>query len=100
MPLIDLWYRRGWIRHLQYLFFAALIAAAADFLFAKHGNRAISSKSGSADFFQALGSHRTKGGAGNRIFTKHRFAFLIAPIYHEAMKHAAPVRRDIGIRPS
>lgn len=79
--------------------FAALIAAAADVPVAKHGNRAISSKSGSADFFQALGIPiELKEEQAVESLRKHRFAFLFAPIYHEAMKHAAPVRRDIGIK--
>ncbi len=79
--------------------FAALIAASAGVPVAKHGNRAISSKSGSADFFSALGIpiELTSEEAAESL-AKHNFAFLFAPLYHQAMRFAAPVRRDIGIK--
>jgi anthranilate synthase/phosphoribosyltransferase len=79
--------------------FAALIASSAGVAVAKHGNRAISSKSGSADFFKALGVPvELNGPQAEESLRKHRFAFLFAPLFHGAMRHAAPVRKDIGIK--
>ncbi|MFQ3621092.1 MAG: bifunctional anthranilate synthase component II/anthranilate phosphoribosyltransferase [Spirochaetales bacterium] len=79
--------------------FAALIASAASVPVAKHGNRAISSKSGSADFFKALGIPiELSLEQAKESLQKHCFAFLFAPLYHQAMRYAAPVRRDIGIK--
>lgn len=79
--------------------FAALIAASSGVAVAKHGNRAISSKSGSADFYGAMGIpiELTPEQALDSLH-RHRFAFLFAPLFHGAMRHAAPVRRDIGIK--
>jgi len=79
--------------------FAALIASAAGVKVAKHGNRAVSSKSGSADFYKALGipvelDEKTAAD----FVSRYGFAFLFAPMYHGAMRFAAPVRRDIGIK--
>jgi anthranilate synthase/phosphoribosyltransferase len=66
---------------------------------AKHGNRAVSSKSGSADFYEALGIKiDTSAEDTVRAIKKTHFGFLFAPLYHAAMKHAAPVRRAIGIK--
>jgi anthranilate phosphoribosyltransferase len=78
---------------------AALVAAAAGAIVAKHGNRAVTSKSGSADVLEALGIpiglSPTDGSAALRA---HRFAFLHAPSLHPAMKVVMPVRRALGIR--
>jgi anthranilate phosphoribosyltransferase len=78
---------------------AALVAAAAGVPVAKHGNRAMTSKSGSADVLDALGiriDHDAES-AGVAL-REHGFAFLFAPNFHPAMKHAGPTRREIGVR--
>ena len=78
---------------------AALVVAAAGVPVAKHGNRAITSDSGSADVLEALGVRTdhdpTSAGVALRTFG---FAFLFAPGFHPAMKHAGPTRREIGVR--
>ena len=78
---------------------AALVVAAGGVTVAKHGNRAISSRSGSADFLQALGCKidGTKEHAESDLKNK-RFAFLFAPNFHTAAKAVAPVRRTLGMR--
>ncbi|NPV01342.1 MAG: anthranilate phosphoribosyltransferase [Brevinematales bacterium] len=78
---------------------AAFVAAGAGIFIAKHGNRSITSKSGSADVLQSLGVRidLTPEQAVRSIETAG-FAFLFAPSYHPAMKHVMPVRREIGIR--
>jgi anthranilate phosphoribosyltransferase len=78
---------------------AALIVAAAGVPVAKHGNRAITSKSGSADVLEALGV-RTDLGAEEAALSlrEYGFAFLFAPGFSPAMKHAGPTRREIGVR--
>lgn len=77
---------------------AALVAAAAGAGVAKHGNRAISSKSGSADVLEALGipvelPHAAVAGMIDEL----GFGFLYAPSHHPAMRHAGPVRRELGV---
>ena len=66
---------------------------------AKHGNRAVSSKSGSADVLEALGVKidSTKDEAYGRLKEKN-FTYLFAPFFHPAMKNVAPVRKKLGIR--
>ena len=66
---------------------------------AKHGNRAITSRSGSADVLDALGVRidHDPASAGSAL-REHGFAFMIAPAFHPAMKHAGPTRREIGVR--
>jgi anthranilate phosphoribosyltransferase len=78
---------------------AALVVAAAGVPVAKHGNRAITSRSGSADVLEALGV-RTDHDAesASRALREIGFAFLFAPGFHPAMKHAGPTRREIGVR--
>jgi len=78
---------------------AALVVAAAGVPVAKHGNRAITSQSGSADVLEALGV-RTDHDASSAAtaLREHGFAFLFAPNFHPAMKHAGPTRREIGVR--
>jgi anthranilate phosphoribosyltransferase len=78
---------------------AALVVAAAGVPVAKHGNRAITSQSGSADVLEALGvrTDHDAGSAGASL-SEHGFAFLFAPNFHPAMKHAGPTRREIGVR--
>ncbi|HET9436006.1 MAG TPA: anthranilate phosphoribosyltransferase, partial [Candidatus Limnocylindrales bacterium] len=78
---------------------AALVVAAAGVPVAKHGNRAVTSKAGSADVLDALGvriDHDAES-AGPALRTLG-FAFLFAPNFHPAMKHAGPTRREIGVR--
>lgn len=78
---------------------AALVAASCGLAIAKHGNRAVSSKSGSADFYEALGIKiDTKPEKTAENILSSNFGFLFAPLYHGAMKHAAPVRRALGIK--
>ncbi|HSV55689.1 MAG TPA: bifunctional anthranilate synthase component II/anthranilate phosphoribosyltransferase [Magnetospirillaceae bacterium] len=78
---------------------AALTAAACGLPVAKHGNRAVSSRSGSADFFEALGIPvNLKPAEARRMLAATNFAFLYAPAYHGAMRHAAPVRKALGIK--
>lgn len=78
---------------------AALVVAAAGVPVAKHGNRAVTSRSGSADVIEALGirmEHDAVSAATDlRTFG---FAFLFAPAFHPAMRHAGPTRREIGVR--
>lgn len=78
---------------------AAFVCAAAGVLVAKHGNRAVSSKSGSADVLQALGARVDLSVAeAQACLEATGFCFLFAPVYHPAMKHAAETRRQLGFR--
>ena len=78
---------------------AALAAAACGATVAKHGNRAVSSKSGSADFYRSLGIAIDLPPAyTERLIREHGFGFLFAPIYHGAMRHAAAPRRELGVK--
>jgi anthranilate phosphoribosyltransferase len=78
---------------------AALVVASCGLPVAKHGNRAASSRCGSADVLEALGvSIDCEPGEAGRRLTSDRFAFLFAQRYHPAMKAIAPVRRELGVR--
>ncbi len=78
---------------------AAFIAAGAGLAVAKHGNRAVSSRAGSADVLEALGVTVTVPPAVmERALEEIGLAFLFAPSFHPAMKHAVVPRREIGIR--
>lgn len=77
---------------------AALIAAGAGARVAKHGNRAASSRSGSADLLEGLGVViDLPPDATARMVREVGFGFFFAPLYHPAMRHAVPVRRELGI---
>ena len=78
---------------------SALVIAAAGIPVAKHGNRAITSKSGSADVLDALGIRIDHDAlSASKALREAGFAFLFAPSFHPAMRHAAPTRREIGVR--
>jgi anthranilate phosphoribosyltransferase len=77
---------------------AALIVAASGVPVAKHGNRAVTSQAGSADVLEALGVPIDLGPAeAADALSSTGFAFLFAPAYHPAMRHAGPVRRELGV---
>lgn len=78
---------------------AAFVAAAAGARVAKHGGRSVSSKSGSADVLEALGVNlnQTPQQVAQSI-QEIGVGFMFAPNYHAAMKHAAPVRRELGVK--
>lgn len=77
----------------------AFVAAACGLPIAKHGNRSVSSRCGSADVIEALGAkidlppHKARS-----VLDETGFCFLFAPAYHPGMKHAALVRRQLGVR--
>jgi len=79
---------------------AALVACGAGAVVAKHGNRAVSSRCGSADVLKALGVKIDDVPVQKleQCLDEVGMAFLFAPALHGAMKHAAPVRRELGIR--
>jgi len=80
---------------------ASLVVAAAGVPVAKHGNRAITSRSGSADVLDALGVRIDHDAASaGAALRRDGFAFLFAPNFHPAMRHAGPTRREIGVRTS
>jgi len=77
---------------------AAIIAAAAGAKVIKHGNRAASSKSGSADLLEALGVCITLDGKGvEKSFAQLGIGFCFAPVFHPAMRFAAPARKELGV---
>jgi anthranilate phosphoribosyltransferase len=78
---------------------AAFIVAAAGVPVAKHGNRASSSRCGSADVLERLGVNIALTGAqASECFRKSGLCFLFAPAYHKSMKHAAGPRKELGVR--
>lgn len=78
---------------------AALAAAACGQPVAKHGGRAVSSFSGAADFFAALGYPLDiPPAAAERLLRETGFAFLFAPLYHSAMRHAVAARRELAVK--
>jgi anthranilate phosphoribosyltransferase len=78
---------------------AGLLVAALGQPVAKHGNRAATSRSGSADVLEALGVKLELGPEQVALCVEHvGFGFMFAPAYHPAMRHVGPTRREIGIR--
>lgn len=78
---------------------AALVVAAAGVCVAKHGNRSVSSKCGSADLLEALGVKISLGEKKvKECIERVGIGFMFAPIFHPAMQYAQPVRRELGIR--
>ena len=74
-------------------------AAAAGARIAKHGGRSVSSKCGSADVLEALGANIMLGPAQvAQCIAETGIGFMFAPNHHSAMKHAAPVRKELGVR--
>ena len=78
---------------------AALVVAACGVRVAKHGNRSVSSLSGSADVFEALGVRvAASPTVVERCLNDAGIGFFFAPTFHPSMRHAAQTRRDLGIR--
>ena len=78
---------------------AMFVAAAAGARIAKHGGRSVSSQSGSADVLEALGANiNLSPGQVGQCIDEVGVGFMFAPNHHSAMKHAAPVRRELGVR--
>jgi len=77
----------------------AFVLVGAGYKVAKHGNRSVSSSSGSADCLEALGVPINLGPEeASRSIREKGFSFLFAPAYHPSMKNAMPARRQLGIR--
>jgi len=78
---------------------AAFVAAGAGVKVAKHGNRAVTSKCGSADVLEALGA-KLQDDLDNikRIFQKAGIVFMFAPVHHPGMRHVGKTRRELGFR--
>ena len=77
----------------------AFVAAAAGLPIAKHGNRSVSSRCGSADVLEAVGAKIDQSPeAARATLDETGFCFLFAPAYHPGMKHAALVRRQLSVR--
>ncbi len=78
---------------------AALVLAACGVRVAKHGNRSVSSRCGSADVFEALGVNVAADPVSvERCLHEAGIAFFFAPTFHPSMRHAAPTRRELGVR--
>ena len=78
---------------------AALVVAASGVRVAKHGNRSVSSRCGSADLFEALGVNvAAPPPVVERCLMEAGIAFFFAPTFHPSMRHAGPTRKDLGVR--
>lgn len=77
----------------------AILLSSMDVKVAKHGNRSVSSKTGSADVLEELGiPFQQNEREALRMLEKHHLSFLFAPVYHSAMKHVAPVRKALAMK--
>ena len=78
---------------------SAIVAASCGVKVAKHGNRSVSSKCGSGDFFESVGvkfdfpSHYAK-----QVLDRAGIVFMFAPVYHKAMRFVGPIRKNLGIK--
>lgn len=78
---------------------SAFVVAAGGVPVAKHGNRGVSSKSGAADVLEHLGINlNLTPEQSEKILEQSNICFMFAQVYHSSMKHAAPVRKDMGVR--
>ncbi|MCE7793313.1 anthranilate phosphoribosyltransferase [Salipaludibacillus sp. CUR1] len=78
---------------------AAILLSSMKVKVAKHGNRSVSSTSGSADVLEELGiPFQDNEKNAELMLKKHHLAFLFAPVYHSAMKHVAPVRKQLRMK--
>jgi len=78
---------------------AGIVSAAGGVPVAKHGNRSVSSKCGSADLLEALGVNINLTAAqSEQVLRETGICFMLANVYHSAMKHVAHVRRELGVR--
>ena len=78
---------------------AALVVAGCGVKVAKHGNRSVSSRCGSADLFEALGVNiAAEPEVVERCLNEAGIAFFFAPTFHPSMRHAGPTRRELGLR--
>lgn len=78
---------------------AAFVVAAAGVPVAKHGGRSVSSKCGSADVLEALGANiNLSAEQSGQVLRRTGMCFMHAQVYHTAMKHVAPIRRELGVR--
>ncbi len=77
---------------------SAIIAAAAGTRIAKHGNRSVSSKCGSADALEALGVRIAEPAQVRRCIEHTGFGFIFAPYFHPCMKNVASIRKELGFR--
>jgi anthranilate phosphoribosyltransferase len=78
---------------------AALVVAACGVPVAKHGNRSVSSRCGSADLFEALGVNvGAPASVVERCLAEAGIAFFFAPTFHPSMRHAGPTRKELGVR--
>lgn len=77
----------------------ALVLAGCGVVVAKHGNRSVSSRCGSADLFEALGVNvAALPDVVERCLREAGIAFFFAPTFHPSMRHAAPTRKELGVR--
>jgi len=99
-PLLDIVGTGGDSAHTFNISTASMfVAAAAGARVAKHGGRSVSSKSGSADVLESLGANINLPPEGVAAsIAETGIGFMFAPNHHAAMKHAAPVRRELGVR--
>src|SRR6187551_792727 len=78
---------------------SAIVIAGAGVRVAKHGNRAVSSRAGSADVFEAMGvGLEAAPERVVRALDEANIAFFFAPVWHPSMRHAGPTRRELGVR--